>query len=30
MVPSDLNEAVAFTRAAQMAREASDLAKAIA
>jgi 2-dehydro-3-deoxyphosphogluconate aldolase / (4S)-4-hydroxy-2-oxoglutarate aldolase len=30
MVPSDLNEAVAFTRAAQMAREASDLAEAIA
>jgi 2-dehydro-3-deoxyphosphogluconate aldolase/(4S)-4-hydroxy-2-oxoglutarate aldolase len=30
MVPSDLNEADAFTRAAGMAREASDLARAVA
>ena len=30
MVPSDLNEADAFTRAADMAREASDLARAVA
>jgi hypothetical protein len=30
MVPSDLDEVDAFTRAARMAREASDLAKDVA